>query len=665
MLKHPEPAGPAGTEIRKDLPRPQSPLAELASSVKIPLEIKLALVLSGKNQGLPLQDEAKLSEIIEKLANILVSGKQEPLDKTGPGPQQAKVGTNLEQAMKPLLDKLPQEEKNIILRFVSDKTTNWVEKAAEILKTPDKVPVPANLSALKEMLAAVVKKLEPEDQPPPVASKETPAGFPDKADEGGDASKLVPNTSKNPLPGLPPGTSKSGQAVLEETGTQKGLTVKSTDATQGGAESVQTEKPAVKPAAGPGKPPADTLEKHPDAMSGFRPHHKGNSTEQPHLKENLSGTPESPVPGKDPQTRANEFSKPTENPAAGKGVSLTGDTVSAETGDLSPAEPADPLKKVPVNHEPAQVKGTEGDMAARTRNAASSPWITRSLAPESSETLSARAPERGMEQLFKRTDTAVDRKTVIFDGETAESLSIVEKLKELVSNVSLKSGQAFDDRTVRSLVKDSGLMWESKLKEFVAALGDKKTAVTPEMTSKLIEGDAKALALKHAEISEGGGARDVAASLKSFTESLEKMQVLNSHSSDDAGRYLLPLPYIQSGQMRFGQLLIDLDRKKEGKNDGKDRIIRVAFLLDMSLLGPVQAGISIYKKSLSGEFQVGSGEAKEMIDEAIPGLVSLLSEKGYGVKKLECRLVSKDELKNVNLAEKLASPGDGSLNIRI
>jgi len=293
------------------------------------------------------------------------------------------------------------------------------------------------------------------------------------------------------------------------------------------------------------------------------------------------------------------------------------------------------------------------------------PASFRNAAPEGlAEAPPSANIKRDLENIFTRLETSLEKHTGIFDDESIQTMALVKKMKELVSSFTLRSDQTFDESTVKTLVRDSGLMWESKLKDLAVGLPDKKGVLTQEQTVKLIENDVKALALKGMNL-EDGVKHNVSETLKTFTESLEKMQLLNSQSSDDSGKYLLPLPYVHDGHIRFGQLLIDLDRKPSKEGGEKDRIIRVAFILDMSRLGPIQAGVSLYKKSMSGEFLVGSAEVKTLVDEALPGLVDELALKGYTVKKMECRLSDPETLAGTNLVEKLVDPRDGSVSIRV
>ncbi|MFA6011571.1 MAG: flagellar hook-length control protein FliK [Desulfobacteraceae bacterium] len=325
-----------------------------------------------------------------------------------------------------------------------------------------------------------------------------------------------------------------------------------------------------------------------------------------------------------------------------------------------------PLPLIPVEDNPTHAFGKE---VISDKNTITKPLPLpasfRNPAPEvPSESPPSASIKRDLENIFTRIETSLEKHTGIFDDESTQTMALVKKIKDLVSSFTLRAEQPFDESTVKNLVRDSGLMWENKLKDLAVGLPEKKGVLTQEQTVKLIENDVKALALKGMNL-EDGVKHNVSETLKTFTESLEKMQVLNSQSSDDSGKYLLPLPYVHNGHIRFGQLLIDLDRKQSKEGGEKDRIIRVAFILDMSRLGPIQAGVSLYKKSMSGEFLVGNADVKTLVDEALPGLVDELALKGYTVKKMECRLSDPETLAGTNLVEKLVDPRDGSVSIRI
>ncbi|MBU1168193.1 MAG: flagellar hook-length control protein FliK [Proteobacteria bacterium] len=252
------------------------------------------------------------------------------------------------------------------------------------------------------------------------------------------------------------------------------------------------------------------------------------------------------------------------------------------------------------------------------------------------------------------------------DGSLFVNKNIFSELRELVWTMALKSDGPFDEKALKSLAKNSGLMWENKIKSFAESLGSSQDALSvKEQVSTLLSNDVKALSMKLAQSSEPE-VQETVETLKRFVDSLEKMQSLNSHSADETGRYLLPLPFYSGENLRFGQLFFDLDRKSSpGKKEG-DRIIRVAFLLDMSRLGHVQADFAIFKKSLGGEFIVGHALAKKSIDDALQEFQRALVQKGYSVTRMDCRIMDPETLASQSLTERMVSPPqEGAVNLRI
>lgn len=243
--------------------------------------------------------------------------------------------------------------------------------------------------------------------------------------------------------------------------------------------------------------------------------------------------------------------------------------------------------------------------------------------------------------------------------------SVFEGLKSLVSSMALKPETPFDAKTLRHLVKNSGLLWERKLRDVVAArMAGKETVPLKEQLTELMQKDVKALSM-HAHESGKHEVEKTLETLKRFVDNVEKLQVLNSNTSEESGRYLLPLPYYTGEKLKFGQLFVDTDRKKNKDDSNEDRIIRVAFMLDMSRLGHVEADVAIFRKSLSGEFIVGRAEVKDILDTALPELSRDLTGMGYSVSKLVCRVEDPEVLATHSLTDRMVSEGDGAVSIVI
>ena len=242
---------------------------------------------------------------------------------------------------------------------------------------------------------------------------------------------------------------------------------------------------------------------------------------------------------------------------------------------------------------------------------------------------------------------------------TGKRASVVRQLETLLDTVSLNPDKMPDDESLKAIVRSTGLMWESKVKSGLAAL--KESQMPPDMEN-LINSDVKSLAMKLASVMEGED-RNAANTLRSFVDGLEKMQLLNRHSFDESGRYLLPLPFFSDETLKFGQLLVDLDRDASRPDDNKSRAVRVALILEMSKLGHLKADFAIYKKSVSGTFGVENVEVQTFIKGLLSGLTETLAEKGYIVKKIGCEVISSGELAGASLTDMVIDNTDGLLNI--
>lgn len=243
--------------------------------------------------------------------------------------------------------------------------------------------------------------------------------------------------------------------------------------------------------------------------------------------------------------------------------------------------------------------------------------------------------------------------------------SVFESLKQLITAMALTPEAPFTAQTLKNLVRNSGLLWESKLRTLVESHpSGTSTASLKDQLVNLLRQDVKALSMNAQEQAKPETEKAVD-TLKRFVDNVEKLQVLNSHSSEESGRYLLPLPFFSGEKLKFGQLFIDTDKKRKQDKSNEDRIIRVAFLLDMSRLGHVEADFAIFKKALSGEFVVGEPSVKAVLEEAFPEFRDALARKGYSVSRLECRLEDPGVLANHSLADRVATPSDGSVSIVI
>lgn len=241
----------------------------------------------------------------------------------------------------------------------------------------------------------------------------------------------------------------------------------------------------------------------------------------------------------------------------------------------------------------------------------------------------------------------------------------LKQLENLLGSIALQDGAQPNTAALKDLIKGSGLMWEAKLKTlFSGARFQTGNPLYDQSPEQLISKDMKALAMKLAEMVSRDDT-DISRAVRSFADGLEKMQLLNTHSADESGRYLLPLPFFSDEELRLGQLLIELDRDSDNASGDRKKMVRVAVILEMSELGHLRADVTVYKKSINAWFGLETPGVKTVIDEALPDLKAKFEEIGYQVKSLGTKVMGQEALAGMTLTERLHDRDDSVLNIVI
>ncbi len=214
-------------------------------------------------------------------------------------------------------------------------------------------------------------------------------------------------------------------------------------------------------------------------------------------------------------------------------------------------------------------------------------------------------------------------------GLSREALS---RFKELMDDLSLGLFSKPGPDLLRLLIDKSGVNWEAKLRE---ALHNK--TIGRDNLAKLVDGDLKGLASKFLGLK---GERAVL--LKRLVLTLTHIQILNYLGLKQEGKIFLPVPIqLPDGLFTVGQLLIQFPQKERNehrKKRARKDLSRITFLLDLSVLGPLRADLTIQGQAIEGRFLLTKKEAKARIEKGIPLLVSRLEERGFSVLSMECHL---------------------------
>jgi hypothetical protein len=235
---------------------------------------------------------------------------------------------------------------------------------------------------------------------------------------------------------------------------------------------------------------------------------------------------------------------------------------------------------------------------------------------------------------------------------------VLRRLRELILEISLKSGEAAP-RFLSELIQGSGLLWEKKLLSLISTPGGLQAA------SGLVEKDIKAMVMLLLS-PEGRGQGGRLEGLSAFLDGLENLQLFNKYADEESGRYLLPLPVLMQGDLKFGQMLLTLGdgQKKFEKDD--TAMVKVSFLLTLTRLGDLRADFSVLGNVVSGAFGVATEEVKVFMEPSLIELTARLISHGYVVRDIGCRVVGKESLAETALFDMAIEGVDnGVLNVVI
>ena len=202
----------------------------------------------------------------------------------------------------------------------------------------------------------------------------------------------------------------------------------------------------------------------------------------------------------------------------------------------------------------------------------------------------------------------------------------------ILGKMALKSGKR-DDQFLPRLLENMGITLEKKMGGLLVSMD--RTGVKPALNA-LLKTDLKG-ALLNLMAMEKSGDEPLSKTVLQVSNTLEGFQQLNSQSTE-SNRFLLPFPILAGDQFNFGQLFVNTGKKGEEKEGPDNRVIQLAFLLNMTALGSVRAEFSIFKKAITGRFLLEDQEVCDHIKTLVPELKTKLSAIDYHAQKIECRV---------------------------
>ena len=213
---------------------------------------------------------------------------------------------------------------------------------------------------------------------------------------------------------------------------------------------------------------------------------------------------------------------------------------------------------------------------------------------------------------------------------------------------------------LKSIVKSSGLMWESKLARLLTA----SQRMSPNQVERLIANDLKALALRSGHPT-GSADSALGRGLLAFGEAVENLQVLNKLAADEFGRYLLPLPLLENTTISLGQLFVDLGSYAQARANTDAGLIRLAFLLEMSNLGKIRGDFTVRRQTVQGTFGVAHKDTQAYMESKSDDLITKLNELGFDAGDIHFYVLSSETDVRQSLIDQMTIPTDKIISIVI
>jgi hypothetical protein len=224
-------------------------------------------------------------------------------------------------------------------------------------------------------------------------------------------------------------------------------------------------------------------------------------------------------------------------------------------------------------------------------------------------------------------------------------------LKELLTDLTLRSFLKPTPELLKEIIERSGLNWEAKLKRLLSH----KAPGSPNL-DRLIEGDLKGLISKFVDLDEKKSPQ-----LNRLISTIKNIQLLNHDGLDQDRKIFLPIPMqFPDGFFTVGQLLMHLPQTdKDGYEPGQNskKSFKITFLLDLSRLGPLRADLTVKGKEIAVQFLLTNEEAKLIIEKRIPVFIDRMKDLEFSLSIAECHIRDKEVIRQALLKELIKEEG--------
>jgi len=236
---------------------------------------------------------------------------------------------------------------------------------------------------------------------------------------------------------------------------------------------------------------------------------------------------------------------------------------------------------------------------------------------------------------------------------------ILGKVISCLSSLSFDEDKVVDSGKIKQFIENSGLLYESKLKQSLLLEGR-----LPKHLMKMVEKDLKGLLLNLSQkledatgrLNEGrdtvlrGKVVNLLRMVNSSIKRIELHQLVNYLTTRNDQQLVFQIPLVLPEGIKTAELYIRYGYQRGKKRKIKQDDFYMVFLLNMRGLGDLRVDTHLFKKKISCKIQVSNRVVANFVKGNFSELTQRLESLDYQVEKLDCIVSNgKDVKKEVPL----------------
>ncbi len=230
---------------------------------------------------------------------------------------------------------------------------------------------------------------------------------------------------------------------------------------------------------------------------------------------------------------------------------------------------------------------------------------------------------------------------------------LLGKVLSSLSSLSFDKDKVGDGEKIKQFMEHSGLLYESKLKEFLSF-----GKILPKQLIEIVEKDFKGLLLKLSQelekatekVDEYGNivlkdkVENLLRTVNSSIKRIELHQLVNCLTTKNDQQLVFQIPLVLPEGIKTAELYIRYGYQRGRKKKVNKDDCQIVFLLKMRGLGNLRIDTHLVKKKISCTIQADSREIVNFVNRNISELHNRLESLDYKVEKISC-IVRKEKIR--------------------